>query len=156
MVASDRLLVALGEYLSETVDWVAIGIPGGVTPRMRDYEGSKGSLNVTLDAEEPEEHEVLDGVYSVMGKILLEMKARDVSETIRRELLAGVESALTVAGVSLTACVEWLNDDENERGIGEEELEVYDLRSDSGAWRVEDDWFVGEVGFTAQFRGAVS
>lgn len=90
MVASDRLLVALGKYLESAVDWVSIGLSGAVTPRQRDYEGQKGPLNVTIDAEEPEEHEVIDGVYSVMGTILLELKARDISVAIRRDVWRGL------------------------------------------------------------------
>lgn len=154
MVASDRLLVALGKYLEASVDWVSLGLSAAVTPRVRDYEGSKGALNVTLDAEEPEEHEVIDGVYSLTGTISMEMKAREISVAVRRNVLEAVENSLVVPGVTLTACVEWLNDDTNDRGIGSEELEVYDLRSDSGGWVIEDDWFKGEVGISAQFRGA--
>jgi hypothetical protein len=151
MVPSDRLLTALGVYLSGKLD-------GEYPPRLRDWSGTKGAAELVLDADEPSENGGLDGVYSISGVVALRLKARDFEDETRRNLLGDLEESLTEAGgdPEELAVIEFLNDDLADRGIGELGLEVYELRSDGGAWEREEKWLVGKLEFTAQFSGRVS
>ncbi len=67
MVVSDRLLVALGEFLNQDLSL-------GLTPRLRDYGGTKDAKTLILDAEDPVEHEALDQVFEIDGEVILKFE----------------------------------------------------------------------------------
>jgi hypothetical protein len=140
MLVSDRFLVALGEFLVDELGWVD-------PPRLRDWSGTKGAKELILDADEPEEHEGLDGVFSVSAVVCLKVRTRDASEADRRGWLGDAVEALRESALA------FLNDPENARGLGEEELRVFDLRNDDGVWEVEDKWLNGKVMVKAVIAG---
>lgn len=140
MLVSDRLLVALGEFLN---DDLALGL----VPRLRDWSGTKGAQTLILDAEEPEEHEGLDGVYELEGEVCLRFRNRDFTETEQRDDLAAVNDALRARAA------DWINDIANARGLNGDGLKVFDLRTDDGAWEQEDKWLNGKIRFAAVIVG---
>jgi len=140
MLVSDRLLVALGEFLN---DDLALGL----VPRLRDWSGTKGAQTLILDAEEPEEHEGLDGVYELEGEVCLRFRNRDFTETEQRDDLAAVNDALRARAI------DWINDVTNARGLDGDGLKVFDFRTDDGAWEQEDKWLNGKIRFSAVIVG---
>lgn len=140
MIVSDRLLVALGEFLNGD-----LGL--GLVPRLRDYSGTKGKKTLILDAEEPVEHEGLDGVFEVEGEVCYRFRNRDEAEADQRADLGEIVEALRERAKA------WLNDSGNARGIGADGLTVFDFRNDDGVWEQEDKWLNGKIRFSAVVVG---
>ena len=139
MVVSDRLLVALGEFLNQDLSL-------GLTPRLRDYSGTKAAKTLILDADDPVEHE-LDGVYEVDGEVILKFRNRDVADATQRSELSQMNDALRARAIA------WMNDTTNARGLGTDELKIFDLRTTDGAFEQEDKFLLGRVGFSAVIVG---
>ena len=146
MVPSDRFLTCLGEYLSGEVGF-------DLDPVLRDWSGTKGSRILVLDADEPVEHEGLDGVFEMRAVAEIRVKARDFDDNDRRELFGRLDESLTSMTGGLLDVVAWMNDSDNDRGIGVELLEVHDLRSDGGSWGFDEEWLVGKVEILCGFTG---
>lgn len=145
MVVSDRVLVALGEYLGER----GFSYPA----RLRDWSGVKGQETLVLDADEPEEHEGLEGVFSIDGVVALRVHARDTSDEERRDLLGGLSEYLE--DDDSTGFLSWVNDSENERGLDVDEgLQVYEFRADAGVWEIDGKFISGKVEFSAMVAGS--
>jgi|TARA_R110002074_G_scaffold4666_2_gene23049 hypothetical protein len=140
MMVSDRFLVSLGEFIV-----TELGL--GITPRLRDWNGTKGAQELILDAEEPVEHDGLDGVYSVEAVVALRLRGRDTTEASRRATMGSI-----VALVQADAAT-WITATANPRGIGSEGLKVFDLRTDDGVWEIEEKWLVGKVTVSALIAG---
>ena len=140
MVVSDRLLVALGEFLNQDLSL-------NLTPRLRDYGGTKAAKTLILDAEDPVEHEALDGVYELDGEVILKFRNRDVADATQRSELSQVNDALRARAI------DWINDVTNARGLGSDELKVFDLRTTDGGFEQEDKFLLGRVGFSAVIVG---
>ena len=144
MVVSDRLLTALGSYIEEQA---AVGL----RPVLRDWSGTKGKEQLVLDADEPEEHEGLNGVYAVDGVVAVMVHARDMDDEERREVLGAIDTALSLEGSDEgeIKVAEWCSDASEARGIGSEVLKVFEFRHDAGAWEVDGKWLVGRIEWAA-------
>ncbi len=140
MLVSDRFLTALGEYLNGELGWTD-------PPRLRDWDGTKTAKELILDADEPEEHEGLDGVFSISAVVVLKIRVRDAAEASRRGWLGSAVAAL------IDGAIEWVNEPLNPRGIGTDELKVFDLRNDDGTWEQEDKWLNGKIAVRAIIAG---
>ena len=129
MTTSDRVLVVLAEWLV-----VEELLPAGVTPRLRDWDGPKGALEVFLDADEPEEHEVLRGVDTINGEIVLDVNVDDTTQAERQLMLSDIAISYDV-----DAFMSWANDPLEERGLlAGEDVKIYDIRITlGGSWEVD-------------------
>mgnify|MGYP003669940907 CR=1 FL=1 len=128
MMVSDRFLVSLGEFIV-----TELGL--GITPRLRDWNGTKGAQELIL------------GVYSVEAVVALRLRGRDTTEASRRATMGSI-----VALVQADAAT-WITATANPRGIGSEGLKVFDLRTDDGVWEIEEKWLVGKVTVSALIAG---
>jgi len=129
MTTSDRVLAVMAEWLVE-----ADLLPAGVTPRLRDYDGAKDALEVYLDADEPEEHEVLRGVDTINGEIVLDVNVDQTTQAERQAMLFDLSCAY-----DLDAFMTWVQDPLEDRGLlAGEDVKIYDLRmAISGSWEVD-------------------
>lgn len=137
-VIADRVLKALRAYLMDS---------GVVTvePRLRDWSGTKAAREIVLDAEEPEEHEVLRGNFTIAGEVMLQMNGRDATDEARREELGALADALADG----TAAA-WMSDSAEDRGLSATEpLTVHDFRTGDGVWEREGKTVVGRVPWEA-------
>jgi len=145
MVVSDRFLVALGDYL----DARGFSYPA----RLRDWSGVKGQETLVLDADEPDEHEGLAGVFSIDGVVALRVHPRDTTDEERRDLLADLSEYLE--DDDSTGFLAWVNNSENERGLAADEgLQVYEFRVDIGIWELDEKFISGKVEFSAMIAGS--
>jgi len=140
MVVSDRLLVALGEFLNQDLSL-------GLTPRLRDFGGTKDGKTLILDAEDPVEHEALDQVFEIDGEVILKFRNRDVADATQRDELSQINDALRLRAK------DWINLHTNARGLGTDELAVFDFRVADGAFEQEDKFLLGRLGFSAVICG---
>ena len=147
MTTSDRLLTVLAKWC-EDGDY----LPVSVEPRLRDWDGVKGSLEVIFDAEDPLEHPVLRGVETIEGEIMLDVSADDSSQDGRQLMLSDMAAAYDVDNF-----LTWANDENEDRGLVlGEGLKVYDFRmAAGGSWETEDRRFIGRLKWTAVAAGVV-
>ena len=129
MTTSDRVLAVLAEWITEEGM-----LPEGVYPRLRDWDGKKGALEVFLDADEPEEHEVLRGVDTIRGDIVLDVSVDDTTQVERQSLLSYIAMSYDVDNF-----MAWANDPSEDRGLlAGEDVKIYDIRVTlGGSWDVD-------------------
>lgn len=144
MFVSDRLLTVLQRYLAEAC-------PGYPVAYLRDSSGKKsmGGWELVLDADDPEEHDVMQGVFEVPGELLITAHPADTNESDRREMLGEYLAALG----EKSAVKDFANDPEEARGIGGYGLHVFDFILLDGRWQPEDDEYQANVTFTALCMG---
>ena len=141
MTTSDRVLTVLAAWL----DYGGF-LPPGVVPKLRDVDGNKGPLEVVLDADEPEEHEILRGVERIEGEIRLHVSADDSSSDGRRVMLSDLAEMYDV-----DEFLSWANDPAEDRWLeAGQDLTFYDLRMDAGgSWDQEERRFTGKLQWKA-------
>lgn len=141
MTTSDRVLTVLAAWL----DYGGF-LPPDVSPRLRDIDGDLGALEVILDADEPEEHELLRGVERLEGEIRLDISADDSSAAGRRAMLSDLAEFYEV-----DEFMEWANDPAEGRGLeAGQDVTFYDLRvAAGGSWENEDRRCIGRIQWSA-------
>jgi len=149
MTTSDRVLAVMATWLTEN-GW----LPADAVVRLRDWDGDKATsavpgddklaYEVVLDADEPEEHEVLRGVDTITGSIILDVNVDDTSQEQRQEMLSDLSCAYDVDDFLL-----WANDSLEERGLlAGEDVKIFDLRmAIAGSWEPEGRRQVGRIAF---------
>jgi hypothetical protein len=129
MTTSDRVLAVLAEWIVEQGM-----LPADVYPRLRDYDGKKGALEVYLDADDPVEHEVLRGVDTISGEIVVDVSVDDTTQDERQALLSYIATSYDVDNF-----MSWANDPSEDRGLlAGEDVKIYDIRITlGGSWGVD-------------------
>jgi len=129
MTTSDRVLAVLATWITEQAT-----LPVGTVVRLRDWDGTKGPLEIFLDADDPEEHEVLRGVDTISGEIVVDVNVDDTTQVQRQDILSEL-SCIYDAEAFLT----WANDPLEERGLlAGEDVQIYDLHMTiSGSWEAD-------------------
>jgi hypothetical protein len=137
MTTSDRVLAVLASWL-EQEDL----LPDATTPRLRDYDGVKTSVEVILDADDPDEHDVLRGVDTIEGEIILDVSADDSSHDGRQAMLSELAD-----GYDVDAFLAFANDAGADRGlVMGEGLKVFDFRmAVGGSWEPDGRRFMGKL-----------
>ena len=85
--------------------------------------------------------------YEVDGEVILKFRNRDVADATQRSELSQINDALRARAIA------WMNDTTNARGLGTDELKIFDLRTTDGAFEQEDKFLLGRVGFSAVIVG---
>ena len=129
MTTSDRVLAVLSEWIVVTEL-----LPDDVYPRLRDYDGKKGPLEVYLDADDPVEHEVLRGVDTISGEFVVDVSVDDTTQQERQAVLSRISNLYDV-----DEFMSWANDPTEGRGLlPGEDVKIYDIRVTlGGSWDVE-------------------
>lgn len=129
MTTSDRVLAVLAEWIIEQGM-----LPEGVYPRLRDWDGKKGAIEVYLDADDPVEHEVLRGVDTISGEFVVDVSVDDTNQTERQSILSEIALSYDVDDF-----MSWANDPTEDRGLlAGEDVKIYDIRVTlGGSWDVD-------------------
>jgi len=134
MIVSDRLLTVLQQYIK-------IQHPELELAKLRDTDAKQepGVTQLILDADEPDEHDGMHGVFIIPAEIHLKLHAKDMTPSVRRGLLSGVMDTLG----ELDEVKEFTNDPLELRGICNYGFHLYDLVIQDGGWQVDGDELVG-------------
>ena len=134
MIVSDRLLTVLQQHIK-------INLPALVLPELRDTDAKQipGETLLILDADEPEEHEGMHGIFIINAEIFLKLHAKDETPDTRREMLGDLED-LVSDKATLKAFV---NDPLEPRGIGSDGFHMFDAVIKDGGWATEGDELMG-------------
>ena len=144
MLVSDRFLVALGSFFDSRL---RLRLGEDLPVRLRDWSGTKGRVELVLDAEEPVEHGGLYGVFTMEAVVCLKVRARDFEEEERRDFMGVLAEELRENAAG------WVDDPERGRGLEGRGLRIYDFRTDDGVWEVDDKWMMGKVQVGVIFSG---
>ncbi|MGJ8677223.1 MAG: hypothetical protein ACSHX0_06880 [Akkermansiaceae bacterium] len=137
---SDAILAAMGLYLKSSGS-----LPAGVRDvKVRDWAGVQGAMEVILDADEPQEHELLVGVEDMEGELCLSVSLDDVKlKEDRQWMLGKLERVLRLgyddekSGVNL--CFnEWCEN----AGVG---FNVFEFKVMGSVWESEGRRVFGKV-----------
>lgn len=140
---SDAVLGYLADYLKTSGE-----LPAGVQDvRMRDWSGEQSGLELVLDAEEPDEHEVLHGVEMLDGEVTLNISPDDVkSEQDRRWMLGKLENVLRHGfrkeDDSVVCFLDWLEE-------ADAAVKVFDFKVKGAVWESEGRRLHGRVSWSA-------
>ncbi len=122
--------------LAVLAEWITVEgmLPSGVYPRLRDYDGKKGALELFIDADDPVEHEVLRGVDTISGEIVLDVSVDDTMANDRQAILSRIAMSYDI-----DEFMSWANDPTEDRGLTPgEDVKIYDIRLTlGGSWTVE-------------------
>lgn len=144
MLVSDRLLITLQQHL-------AIELPDLPVAKLRDSPDTKeaGEVQIVLDADEPEEHEGMHGIFEVAVELRVMVHPNDMTAVDRRDLLCEIMELLQdLAGVQA-----FVNDSQALRGIGAKGFHLFDLVIEDGGWEEEGEEYVGTVMLGATCMG---
>jgi len=131
MTTTDSFLGQIGRWL---VGMNAV--PSGVVVAYSDSDDDVSGTSLVIDADEPQEHAVLDGVYSLSGSVRLSVSADDVALAERRAMLGAIEEAMR--DDQIVAYIHALN-----------EVLVYEIRVDGSKWEAQERRLDGVVSFNA-------
>ena len=136
MIVSDRLLTVLQQYIK-------IEQPALVLGKLRDTDAKQepGITQLILDADEPEEHEGMHGIFIIDVEIHLKMHAKDITPQVRRDLLSDIMDELG----DLDTLKDFANDPLELRGISAYGFHLFDLVIQDGGWEVDGDELVGKI-----------
>lgn len=144
MIVSDRLLIVLQQFIK-------IEHPDLVSGKLRDTDAKQepGTTQLILDADEPEEHEGMHGIFEIPAEIHFKLHAKDVTPQVRRDLLSDVMDSLG----DLDELKSFANDPLELRGISAYGFHIFDLIILDGGWEPDGDELVGKLMVQATCMG---
>lgn len=140
MVLTDRFLTAMKTFLEAREAELA-------EVRLRDWGTMFSSMVIVLDVEdEPVEDEDVRGLYEISATINIRCEAGVADEDRRAmmELVRGVIDEPDETDPDQFDFVVWCRTAED-RGIGDEELGIFDLLIGGGSWEISDEEVTGVI-----------